>query len=460
MFAWKSDEFGRVVRAKARLVARGFGQRAGIDFFETFSPCPSVTSIRFLTAIACSLEWELWHYDVEQAFVQATLSEDVYARLPKGCGSLSGRIVKLVRSLYGLKQASRSWHHHLVRGMVGLGFEQCKVDTCMFRMVEDGEVTMLVVVHVDDVFSIGAKERCVQFGVDLNRYVPTTDLGELRWYAGLRFSRDEIAGTIKISQQAVAENIVAKFGVTSNRDTPMSVGLKLEEFDPDEPNVKEPFRSIVGHLMWLANNTRPDIYNAVRAVARYSNAPKWIHWLAALHIVMYVRGTSSFGITFQRGCGVDFLLFVDSDFASKATDRRSVSGVLIMCAGGCVVFLSKTQQSVTLSSAEAEYVAMADGLKEAIFVRGLWSFAFPKRSLGATLVQEDNMGALRMANNPRTTPNSKHIDIRYHFIRERVARGEFTIEHVPSHLQHADFLTKPLPRDAFCMHRDFAMNIS
>ena len=119
MFAWKSDEFGRVVRAKARLVARGFGQRAGFDFFETFPPCPSVISIRFLTTIACALDWELWHYDVEQAFVQADLAEDMYARLPNGCGSLSGRVVKLVRALYGLRQASRSWHHHLVRGMVG-----------------------------------------------------------------------------------------------------------------------------------------------------------------------------------------------------------------------------------------------------------------------------------------------------------------------------------------------------
>ena len=108
--------------------------------------------------------------------------------------------MKLVRSLYGLKQASRTWHHHLVRGMVGLGFEQSEAEPCMFRMVEDSDVTMLVVVHVDDVFSIATKERCVKFGADLNRYVPTTDLGELRWYAGLRFERDKLNGTTKSSQ--------------------------------------------------------------------------------------------------------------------------------------------------------------------------------------------------------------------------------------------------------------------
>lgn len=459
MFAWKSDEFGRIVRAKARLVARGFGQREGIDYFETFSPCPSVTTVRFLAAIACELDLELWHFDVEQAFVQSELEEDVFVRLPRGCGRLSGKVVKLARSLYGLKQASRTWHHLLVRCMLRLGFVQCPVDTCMFRLIENEAVTMVVVVHVDDVFAIGAKDRCVKFGGDLKLYVPTTDLGELRWYAGLRFSRDRVAGAVTISQQAVAEAMVAKFGVTQSQDTPMAVGVKLYELDPEEPDVSEPFRSLVGHLMWLAINTRPDILNAVRAVARYSHAPKWLHWNAALSILMYVRGTSGLGIAFQRGRGVDLELYVDSDFASKATDRRSVSGVIVMCAGASVAYLSKTQRSVTLSSCEAEYVAMGDGIKEALFLRGLWCFVFVHRHARSTLVYEDNVGALHLANNPRTTPNSKHIDIRHHFIRERVARGEFKILHVPSHLQHADFLTKPLPRESFLVHRNFTMNI-
>ena len=213
--------------------------------------------------------------------------------------------------------------------------------------------------------------------------------------------------------------------------------------------------------MWVAKNTRPDIYNAVRAVARYSNAPKWVHWTTALHILMYVRGryTSGYGITFQRGCGVKLGLYVDSDFASNPADRRSVSGALVMCAGACVAYLTQTQGTVAFSSSEAEYQAMAAGMKECIFVRGLWRFAFRQR-VGTTTVYEDNMGALRLAQNPRTTPNSKHIDIRHHFIRERVARGEFRIVHVPSHLQHADFLTKPLPREGFCVHRNFAMNIT
>ena len=150
---------------------------------------------------------------------------------------------------------------------------------------------------------------------------------------------------------------------------------------------------------------------------------------------------------------------MNSDYASKETDRRSVSGGLVMCAGACVSFFSKTQASVALSSTEAEYAAMAEGLKESIFLRYVWSFLLPGRDVGCTVVKEDNIGALHLANNPATTPNSKHIDIRHHFIRERVERGEFRIVHVPSGLQHADFLTKPLHLGPFCTHRKFAMNL-
>lgn len=241
----------------------------------------------------------------------------------------------------------------------------------------------------------------------------------------------------------------------------MPVGVKLDDFSADEPDVLEPFRSLVGHLMWLANQTRPDILNAVRAVARYTHAPKSLHWRAAMHIAMYIRFTSTLGITFQRGSrgGIDLRLYVDSDYANRATDRRSVSGAVVMCAGACVSFLSRTQKSVTLSSTEAEYVAMADGLKEAIFLRYIWSFIFPRRDVGCTLVFEDNEGAIHLAVNPATTPNSKHIDIRHHLIRERVARGEFKVVHVPTTFQHADFLTKPLHKIAFRFHRDFVMNI-
>ena len=283
---------------------------------------------------------------------------------PQSCGALSGMVARHGQSLYGLKQGSRTWHQHLVRGMKCLGFEQCAADACAMRLMEEEAIVMVIVVHVDDSFSIGLKSRCEKFGRDLNERVSISNFGELRLYADIRFSRDLASRTVTLSQQAFVENLVAKFGVTRNKQVPMEVGVKLGEFDAREPEVHEPFRLLVGHLMWLANRTRPDILNAVRAIARYSHSPKFMHWKAALHILMFVRFTSSYGITFQRGTesGVTLEVYMDSEYASKATYRRSVSGSVVMCAGACVSFFFRTQKSATLSSTEAEYVAMADGL--------------------------------------------------------------------------------------------------
>ena len=152
-------------------------------------------------------------------------------------------------------------------------------------------------------------------------------------------------------------------------------------------------------------------------------------------------------------------MFSDADYASKATDRRSVSGGLIMCGGGCVSWFSRTQKCVTLSTAEAEYVAITDVLKEVLFLRQVWRFMLPEMVMPCIPVFEDNEGAIQIAKNPVTNSNSKHIDVRHHFIRGLVARKEISLIHVASEFQHADFMTKVLPTGGFTFHRNFAMSI-
>ena len=184
-------------------------------------------------------------------------------------------------------------------------------------MIENGYVSVIAVVHVDDIFAVGRKSRCDRFCEDLNKLVPINNLGELRWYAGCHFSRDKKKGLLTISQKAFTDKIVEKFGIVSNRTIPAVVGLKLEEFEKDESEGDWPFREVVGSLMWLANQTRPDISNAVRAVARYAHAPKSVHWGAAVTILKYLRTTSNLGITYQQGSGLDLEVFADVDYASK-----------------------------------------------------------------------------------------------------------------------------------------------
>ena len=462
VYTWKVDEQGWVVKAKSRLVARGFKQREGIDFGETFAPTVSSSCVRLLSAIACEYDLDLCHFDVDQAFVQSRLDENVFLRLPRGCGKMSGKVVRLNKSLYGLKQASRTWHAHLTMCLLRLGFEQCLTDVCVFRLTEDGRVTIIAVVHVDDNFAVGWKERCDRLCADLNRAIPVKNLGELKWYGGCRYSRDRERGTLTISQQSFAEELVKKFGVTSVQNVPLRVGLKLEEFDVDEETESWPFRELVGGLMWLAISTRPDISNAVRSVARYCSAPKAIHWKAALGILAYINDTSDFGITYQRGTSASISLevFADADYASKATDRRSVSGGAIMCGGACVCWFSRTQKCVTLSTSEAEYIALGDAVKELLFLRQVWRFMLPGKGMPCFPIFEDNQGAVQLSQNPVSNSNSKHIDVRHHFLRELVRQGDISVSHVPSEDQHADILTKALAFDVLAIHRRFLMNLS
>ena len=205
LFSWKSDELGWIRKAKSRLVARGFKHCEGMYFGETFAPTVSSSCVRLLSAIACHLDRDVCHFDVEQAFVQSKLDEDVFLRLPEGCGSLSGKIVRLNRSLYGLKQASRSWHAHNTSCLKTPCFQQCLAEACVFRLVEEGRVAIIAVVHVDDIFAVGLKSRCDVYR-ELNRIVPVKNLGELRWYGGCHYTREQEMGTMTISQKTLPMN--------------------------------------------------------------------------------------------------------------------------------------------------------------------------------------------------------------------------------------------------------------
>ena len=212
-FDWKADEYGWPTKTKARMVARGDEQRAYVVFGQLFAPTVAVSRVRLLTAMACELDLDLRHFDIEQAFVQSDLKENVFMRLPQGCGRLSGKIVRPNKSLYGLKQASRQWHAHLTRCLLTLGFLQCLADACVFRLMEDERVVMTIVVHVDDIFAVGEKTRCDRFGRDWNQMVPVKNFGELRWYSGCFYERNWEKGMLTISQQTFAEQLASEYGV-------------------------------------------------------------------------------------------------------------------------------------------------------------------------------------------------------------------------------------------------------
>ena len=260
---------------------------------------------------------------------------------------------------------------HCTTCLKTLGFQQCLADACVFRLIEKGRVAIIAVVLVDDIFTVGLKSRCDLFRDELNRMVPVKNLGEVRWYGGYHYTRGREMGTPTISQKTFAGELVNHSCVTSTKSVPLRVGVKLEEFDEDERVENWPFRELGVSLMRLSISTRPDISNAVRAVARYCTAPRAIHWKAAFVILEYINETSECGIILQRGnlSSISLEDFADADYASKANDRRSVSGGVIMCGGASVCWFCRTQKCVTLLTSEAEYAALGNALEESLFLR-------------------------------------------------------------------------------------------
>ena len=287
-------------RAKARLVAKGYSQVGGVNYIGTFAPAASITSDKLVTAMPAKLDWDLRHFGTDQAFIQSELDTEIFLRFPPGCGWLSGKVVRLNKALCGLKQSGRSLYKLLPSTLVECGFEQCLVDQCVFRLIWNGEVVPMLVVHVDDIKIAATKKVTDSVVAGLNKRFPTKHLGGARWYMGSECKRDRELGTLEFSQTPSNRNVVARFGTTETSLIPASPSLDLEHVSDEDPVVDASFREMVGSLMWIANQTRPDIANAVRAVAGFSHDPKQVHVKAARKVIEYLRATAHLGLTFRR----------------------------------------------------------------------------------------------------------------------------------------------------------------
>ena len=381
-------------------------------------------------------------------------------KLPAGCGEQSKRTVKLERAIYGLKQSGRQWGHLGADNLIADGFEQCKADPCIFRKVVDGVAVMIVGVYVDDLLVGGSEEDCESLIGSLNKKFPTNDLGECTRYDGCGIEIDVELGTIKLSQEAYVESLMKRFDVQSISDTPASPGADLGPKQDNEPGGDWPVTEAIGSLVWLSTMTRPDITNAVRVVARYAHEPTERLWQAITKILSYLNGTKSLGITYVRGSGLSLNVYADADYANKENDRRSVSGIAVTLGGAVVSHASRTQRVVSLSTSEAESIAAGDGVKEALFVRAVLSFIAPETCGASIKVLEDDQGTKALIENPLSSARSKHIDVRFHFIRELFKARKTSVEYIASAEQHADILAKALSRANFRYHRKHLMNLA
>ena len=332
-------------------------------------------------------------------------------------------------------------------------------DPCVFRLIREGKLVLILAVHVDDMAVAGTRVEVNKLLVTLNKDFETNNLGELSFFTGCTITQDTEKGLTSISQKAFIETLARRFDVTTTSPYPASPYANLGARVEGESGGTWPYKEAVGGLMWLVGMSRPDITNDVQAVSRQSNSPAKRHWKAVLQIIRYLLRTKDLSLTFEWGSGLETSVFADANYDEKADDRRSVSGVAVTVGKSSVSWFSSTQRIVTLSTTEAEYVALGDGVKEALFVKGVLSFIIPSISENCIKVFVGNDGTISLANNPLSLARTKHIDVRFHFIRELTRSKTISVEYVPTKEQRADILMKALTGAIFKEHRDFLRNL-
>ena len=434
----KSD--GTIDKYKARLVAQGYSQIPGQDYSETFAPVARLTTLRTLLALISCKEMIADHVDVKSAYLQADLAEEVYMKPPPGSDVPDDYVCLLKKGLYGLKQSGKNWHDELTSFISPAGFVRSQADPCLFV---NPKSKTYVLIYVDDLIVCSTDADSVtKFKCHLGSKFEISDLGKLHWYLGLSITTTSEG--LKLSQDLYVDTLLKKFGLTNAkvfRSPAAELRLCAATCD-DVIRTNVPYRELVGSLMWLSVCTRPDISYSVNSVAKYVESPTDLHWNAAKRILRYVKGTPHAGLLFRKGGDIILNGYSDSDWAGDET-RKSTTGYVFMINGCAVSWSSRLQKPRAMSSAEAEYMAGCEASLEAVYLRRLLTdLGFPQNE--PTVIYQDSQPAIKMEKNPALHKLSKHIDLRYHSVRDHINLGVVTMKWVSTNEMLADVLTKPL----------------
>jgi hypothetical protein len=438
----KEGEKGEVVRNKSRLVAQGFSQKEGIDYEETFAPIARLEAIKILLAFSVAKGFKLHQMDVKSAFLNGVLEEEVYVRKPPGFESEKYplQVYKLRKAQYGLKQAPRAWYGRLRGFLFERGFEMGKVDQTLF-LLRQGRDFLIVQVYVDDIVFGGLSNSLVaRFADDMSREFEMSMMGELPFFLELQI-RQSKEGTF-VYQAKYTKDIVRKFKMEDSKamETPMSTTTALDADEEGEHVDQKEYRSMIGSLLYLTA-MRPDIQFLVCLCACFQVSLRTSHRQAVKQIFRYLRHTPDFSLWYSASSSLALHGFSDADFAGCRLDRKSTSMTFQFLGSSLVSWSSRKQSSVSQSTTEVEYVAAASCCSQLLWITYTMS-DFGEEYTHVPL-QYDSTSAISVAKNLVLHSKTKHIEVRYHFLRDNVEKGKITLIHVPTHDQLADIITKP-----------------
>ena len=472
-WAFKIKRFpdGLMRKLKARFCVRGDQQQAGIDFFETYAPVVSWTTVRLLLVFSLLLELKTKQVDYTAAFVQAPIDTDVFISLPRGWRMLNRRldpdshfkedhVLKLNRSVYGLCQSPKNFFQHLKSNLEKCAFQQSTVDPCIFY-----SKNCICLTYVDDCLFFAPDESIINETIQA---IKGTGMGlevedSVAGFLGVHLHYDLDNNTITLSQSGLIERVIKALDLESANNKLTPAPLDPLPFATDSEPFQDTFNyaSVVGMLMYLCNNSRPDIAFAVHQCARYCHSPKKIHGEYLKRIGRYLKGTKDKGLITPAPTNLDIDCYVDADFAGlwNVEDKhdphcvKSRTGFVIFVGSCPVIWHSKLQTEISLSTMESEYIALSAACRFLLPLHNLMEEigqhcdlhdAFP--SVVHSTIWEDNNGALALSKMelPRMTPRSKHIAVKYHWFREHVESGRFSVHKIATDNQIADLFTKGL----------------
>ena len=438
-------------------MAKCFTQTHGVDYDETFSPVAKIKSIRIMLAIAAYHNYEVWQMDVKTAFLNGKLSEDVYMTQPEGFehAKYPNKVCKLEKSLYGLKQASRSWNLCFDEKVKVFGFSRCEDESCVY-VKASGSTVVFLVLYVDDILLIGNNVPTLE-GVKawLGKCFAMKDLGEATYILGIRIYRDRTQRLIGLSQSTYVDKILKRFNMLDSKkgSLPFHHGIKLSQdqspvtADAVDKMSRVPYASAIGSIMYAMTCTRPDISYALSMVSRYQANPGDAHWTAVKNILKYLRNTKDMFLVFGGQQELKISGYSDASFQTDRDDSKSQTGWVFLLNGGAVTWKSSKQETVANSTCESEYIAASEAAMEATWLKNfIGDLGVVPTIQNPIEIFCDNEGAVELTKEAKDHGRSRHILRRFHYVRHRVADGDIVVKRVASDDNPADPFTKALSK--------------